>query len=303
MCKEKVRNLFKSSVDKDFLKVFSEGKKYDLDGNNLNLFSAKIENNEFKYSTLVDSLFDVFIDFCLSSKEKSKLGDGRKYVEAASKFRKYESNTGELGELLLFSFLETHLEAPKILSKMLLKTSTNDYVKGADGIHLKKLADGAYHLIFGESKLYKSIRSGVRDAFESIEEYINREKNNINDEVKLIGVHLPNEFEKEEHYEMIKRIIFPSEEEIELDKAFGIFTGFEIKFTDEELKIKNQEFRIVAKKKIEDMVERQFEFVKKQIDEKGLQAYTFYIYFMPFTDIDNVRKKIIENLMGAKNDF
>jgi hypothetical protein len=48
--------------------------------------------------------------------------------KARGKFIDYINNKGgELGELLLYCFLESHLKAPKILSKLELKTSTNHY--------------------------------------------------------------------------------------------------------------------------------------------------------------------------------
>ena len=70
----------------------------------------------------------------------------------------YKRQDGELGELLLFCFLESQLKAPKILSKLELKTTSGLYVNGADGVHFLKLEDGNYQLIFGESKMYVDIK-------------------------------------------------------------------------------------------------------------------------------------------------
>lgn len=84
---------------------------------------------------------------------------------AQERFRDYQSNDGEFGELLLYCLLESHLGAPKILTKMNLKTSHNDYVKGADGVHLLKLNDDEYQIVFGESKMYKNVRSGLKKCF------------------------------------------------------------------------------------------------------------------------------------------
>lgn len=55
-------------VDENFLEVFSTSVDYGIEPNTLSLFSVKIENNKFKYSNLVDLLFDVFINFCKSPK-------------------------------------------------------------------------------------------------------------------------------------------------------------------------------------------------------------------------------------------
>lgn len=54
--------------------------------------------------------------------------------------------------------MESQLKAPKILSKLELKTTSGLYVNGADGVHFLKLEDGNYQLIFGESKMYVDIK-------------------------------------------------------------------------------------------------------------------------------------------------
>ena len=74
--------------------------------------------------------------------------------KARKKFKEAVKNDEELGELLLFCFLEGHLDAPKILTKLELKASNQLYVNGSDRVHLKKLSDKKYQLIFGESKTY-----------------------------------------------------------------------------------------------------------------------------------------------------
>ena len=59
-------------------------------------------------------------------------------TKAKERLRKAESNEGELGEILLYSMLEAHLKAPKLLTKLELKTDPNHYVNGTDGVHLLK---------------------------------------------------------------------------------------------------------------------------------------------------------------------
>ena len=124
-------------------------------------------------------LLDPVIDYSISRqvKERYKNRPVTLSKKAREKFVEYARNNGELGELLLFCFLETHLGAPKILTKLELKTSTSHYVNGADGVHFLKLPDGNYQLIFGESKTYQDIDGAIRDAFKSIYNF----KNGIND--------------------------------------------------------------------------------------------------------------------------
>ena len=129
----------------DFLNSFDLLLKTTIDKNkrdSLNLYALKINANEFNYDNLEEQLVDPMIDYAISRKVK----------------KQYSKNDGELGELLLFCFLESQLKAPKILSKLELKTTSGLYVNGADGVHFLKLEDGNYQLIFGESKMYVDIK-------------------------------------------------------------------------------------------------------------------------------------------------
>src|SRR5699024_1508716 len=143
--------------DFDFLNSLEHLSRHCLDKHNNNklvLFILKINADEFDYATLNENLLDPLIDFSLSIKIRDKYADKPEALaaKAREKFVDYIHNKGELGELLLYCFLESHLNAPKVLSKLELKTSTNHYVNGSDGVHFLKLSNGNYQLIFGESK-------------------------------------------------------------------------------------------------------------------------------------------------------
>ncbi|MEK3824807.1 Hachiman antiphage defense system protein HamA [Paenibacillus sp. FSL K6-1558] len=302
-------NEFNPYVDDNFLDLFyHEIKNFDLDGLNtkVNLHTLKIENNAFVYSELVDKLFDCVVTYCLSRKELEVYKNNRGvYVKAIQKLRKWEHNDGELGEVLLYCFLESHLRAPKIFTKMELKTSPNDYVKGSDGVHILQIDHNNYQLIFGESKLEKSLQRALYDAFGSINDFMNRGTNNIHDEIKLLNTHLERESISPNLYEILKKIIFPSarEEEIFKDNAFGIFVGFEVSIDEESRKLSNSEFRKLIRSKIKAEVESQYSYIQKKIKEYNLHGISFYVYAFPFVEISDTRKRIIKNLMEANNDF
>lgn len=303
--------MIKTNINEKFLELFyHEIKDYELKECNskINLHVLRITNNKFDYYSLVDELHDNVIAYCLSPKELKELEDtfgGKKYNLAVKKLRDHENNEGELGEILLYCLLESHLKAPKILTKMELKTSTKDYIKGSDGVHLLQLNDTDFQLIFGESKLNKNFQRGLYEAFQSITDFINRPENNINDEILLINTHLKNEAITEEQYKYIKKVIFPNaqREEIYTDNAFSIFIGFNLELTDSDFKLPNSEFRKMVREKIARIVEKEYSYINKKIKEKGLEGYNFYIFVVPFFNLEETRKRIIENLKGASNDF
>ena len=133
------------------------------------------------------------------------------------KFRKIEDNRGELGEMMLFSFLEADLNAPKILTKMELKTNPNMYFHGADGVHYLKLPNGDYQLIFGESKAHLNLKEGIKAALDSINAFKN---NSIKDdesgslkgidfEKGLLNAYIANESYSDEERAFLKMLIYP----------------------------------------------------------------------------------------------
>ncbi len=301
----------KTQVNKDFLELFYheiDNLIIDEHSTRLNLHILKIENNKFSYFELVDSLFDGIVTYSLSRKEldlyKNSIG-GQKYVKAVQKLRNYESNEGELGEILLYCFLDSHLNAPKVFTKLELKTSNNDYIKGSDGVHLLKLDSKNYQLIFGESKLKKNLRDSLYDAFKSINEFITRKNNNIHHEIKLLNSNLEKEAINDELYKFLKKVIMPSPaiDEIYKDNAFAIFVGFDVKIDDKTKKLPNHEFRNKIRSQIKNKVEERIDYIKKKIKDYDLYGNCFYIYAFPFIKLEETRKRVIKNLKEANNDF
>ncbi len=299
----------KPTIDESFLELFYKEIECDIPDTHskLNLHILKIENNQFCYEELIKSLGNHMIPFALSRKVIQEFEKDKRYFElvknAASKFRNYNVNDGEAGELLLFCFLESHLKAPKILTKLEIKLSSKDYAKGSDGVHLLKIAERNYQLIFGESKLYQSLTDSITEAFKSINDFIKRDKNNIGNEIGLINSQLCKETFDEDLYQFLKSVIMPkanTEEPITKNNAFAIFAGFEINPTDDERKLGNSNFLKTIKERIKKEVEGKMEHIKKKIKEYDLHGYTFYVYVFPFTKLDETRKDIIQKITQSK---
>ncbi len=279
--------------------------KYGKD--RLNLYALKINANEFNYSNLQEHLVDPIIDYAVSREVKKQYSNrpGSLSKKAREKFREYSTNEGELGELLLFCFLETHLKAPKILSKLEMKTSTKLYVNGADGVHFLELEDGNYQLIFGESKMYKDIKVAFDKALKSLYEFKNEinekgdSKSGINYEKSLISDNLSKETFSDDEKKFLKSLVYPSRDQtFYVDDAFGIFIGFEIKVSDEEKELPNLQFRTLIHDRIKASVEGCLDIIIEGIRKYGLQGHDFYIYIVPFTDIDNNRKEILKEVIS-----
>lgn len=297
-----------SPFSKRLLNVLKHSKTYKINNgqNNLELFTCPINANKFEYARMIDSLVESVADFSISRKTKEQYSDSPMTlsIKAREKFRDYKENKGELGELLLFSFLEGHLNAPKILSKLELKTSNNMYVNGSDGVHFLKLPSGNYQLIFGESKLYADLTTGFRDAFQSINDFLKEEnqkgenKSGITYEKSLISSSVFRETWTNEEESFIEQLIYPTNDtSFEVDDAFGIFVGFEINLDEKQQRLPNDQFRTMIDEHINEIVASKVINIENYITKHKIFGHNFYMYIMPFIDIDISREKILEGLV------
>ena len=298
-----------SIPDKSFLDSFEHLGNFPLDTyrkNTLDLFMLRINANEFDYALLVNNLFEPIITYSLSRKVQADYANKPHTLtkKALTRFVDYCNNTGELGELLLYAFLECHLQAPKILTKLELKTSTSVYVNGADGVHYLKLPNGNYQLIFGESKTIDDMTDALRDAFTSIADFKNqvnkdgKAKSGINYEKSLISDNLTKETFSDEDTEFIRNLIYPKKENAFLvDDAFGVFIGYNMYISPDDKKLPNDVFRDKVKASICNAVKAKISLINKYIDDKGLTGHSFHIYILPFTDLAKSRKRVLEELI------
>lgn len=296
--------MIETNINSNFLDLFHHIiEDYELqNSNSLNVFTLKMQNNRFAYNDLVELLGNNLYYFALSRNEIQKLIDNKQFEtlvkKTKSKFRDYTSNEGELGEVMLYCLLEAHLNAPKILTKLELKTANNDYVKGADGVHLLKLDEENYQLILGEAKLDAKLKQGVYDAFGSISKLLKDGNKKLDFEFDLVNSQLVKEVYNEQQYEKIKKILIPSAktEDTYLDYSFGIFLGFEAKITNDEMNLSNSEFRTQIKNRIKQEVLDIISSINFQIKKEEFTGYQFYIYIIPFSDLADMRKEIIKDL-------
>lgn len=298
-----------SVPDKSFLDSFEHLGKFPLDSyekNELNLFMLRINANEFDYALLVHNLLEPIITYSVSRQVQQEYSSKPHTLtkKAISRFVNYCTNTGELGELLLYAFLECHLNAPKILTKLELKTSTSLYVNGADGVHYLKLPNGNYQLIFGESKTIDNLTDALRAAFTSIADFKNqvnkdgKPKSGINYEKSLISDNLIKETFSDEDAEFIRSLIYPTRENtFFVDDAFGVFVGYNLDIPADDKKLPNDIFHAKIKDKISKSITEKFALINKYIEENDLNGHSFHIYILPFSNLDINRKRVLEELV------
>ena len=299
-------SLLSNSRDR-FVNLFYEPKCFEINKKtNLYLHVLRIDSGEFAVASLFKELKNISMTYVLSRRKwRDVLADPSRMAEFVSdvqaKFKSPDAKAGEGGELLLYSFLEGHLGAPKILSKMELKTSYEHYVHGSDGVHLLEVQQNEYQLIFGESKMYAnndgasrgSARHAIKAAFRSMSEM---RKKNFDSDSWLIESELLKESVDAVDVDLLKRILLPSAASpvpLRKSNAFGVFIGYELdvtKYPFEEYT--NSQIEEYLKGLAYEEIEREMNTVRQEIASRGLGGYHFHMYALPFLK-HNVDGKIV----------
>lgn len=297
---------------KNAIRPFKHIRKFSIsknqDDGSIDLFLLPVNARNFDYQCVIDNLLESVADYSLSWKIRKDYNNKAMTLskKAREKFKVAKKNEGELGELLLFCFLEGFLEAPKILTKLSLKTSQNVHINGSDAVHLKKISDERYHLIFGESKTYSNLSRAFSDAFKSIREFkeeINlkgNKKSGIAYEKGLISSNVEADIFEDEDKEILDLLIYPEKRgnnKIKLDDAFSIFVGYQIDIKNEQIKCSNRDFQVEIENKVKSQIENFKDKIYKKIIENNLIGHSFYIFIVPFTEIEKNRKEILKGIL------
>lgn len=285
-----------------FNKVSEE--EFDIINKNwLRMFMLNTENKLFNYDELYEYILPnitkyVFDRRKIEEAEKDPKKSSTLILDALSHLRSITSDNdkgagGELGEILLYLFLEQDLHAPKLFSKVELKTTSKEYVKGSDGIHFKFRTlpnnDKVLQLVIGEAKIQNELKDGIKSAFESIDTYL---KNNIQDR-NLLDTHLMNQIVDDQEAIILKEYILSCPRK-KKETIFGIFIGYSIEYTGEQ-ETNDQYDQKVADENIKQVLG----FKQKIIDyinDYNVSNYEFNFYFLPFHNASRDRKVIIESL-------
>lgn len=297
-----------ATVDPEFLDNFHLLLTDQTENNTLKFYCPQIDANAFNYDNLILTLSDAAAHYCLSRRtwEEYKNKPMQLSRLVREKFRRLRTNDGELGELMLFSFLEADLNAPKIATKMELKTNPNMYFNGADGVHYIKLPNGNYQLIFGESKVYSDLMAGISAAISSIHSFktdtIKDEKTGetrgITFERGLISAHIAQETFSEEDKAFIKSLIYPkASSTYYVDTAFAVFVLYDITIPQDKRKLGNAEFRDWLFNNLTNTIKSNIKEIYAKITRKNLNGHSFYFYLVPFEKLDSTKTAVLEGAL------
>ena len=295
----------KGKFDKVFTPVSSE--KLSISANHdLQIFCLKFDDFDFDYFGLWKHLRNN-IGYYVYSRAQIK-----QYMEedelsalaydAIAHIKEMIANgkmpTGnELGELLLYIFLEQVLNAPKLMSKVEFANHGGIFTSESAGIHLLS-ADAAVHfnqVILGTSMINGDLQTAIDSAFADAQKLKNRKRYERRFvESNIFATSFP-----EKIYNQLEAIILPDETSGKKPPtAFGMFLGYTLNGVSAGGKTVNNYQNDVFNKLKADIL-NQVSFIESKITQYGLDGYSMYIYLLPFADADADKKDIMDKLLQS----
>jgi hypothetical protein len=262
-----------------------------------NFYLIKCSIDDILETEFISGISNLIIQYALKKDEYSDLSGKNAFAivkKAVSRFVT-SNTTGEPGELILFSLLETEKKAPQLINKMSLKTSKQMHYHGLDGIHIG-VENGEIILYFGESKMYQSFHSAVDNAIDDLNEFHNSaEKEKF--ELNLISNNIDVSKFKE-NVEEIKKIVDPysSYDKSQLRKKYVVFIGCNWDCIQKiDFKKITENISGILENCINTNRNKIFEKCKSKVKSSDINLIVEF-FIIPFKDVQRIRTMFLEEM-------
>lgn len=276
----------------------------------LRLFHLKIRNNKFNPEEMKTLLYRNIGEYVFSRAriERFKV-NGDAFAVGAQAIRVLNKNGGadvkgtgtELGEMLLYSFLEEKLNAPKLMSRVELSTDAKQYASTCDGIHLLtgQTSGLPYHqVVFGASSIVGDLTYAIDAAFDSILEI----ENNEDKELHMVDNVIFDRLLNEDEVELAKEIFLPTPNKTtSYNTSYSLFLGYTIGLDPTKYGV--AEYPQIVEEKMQEDIRRNIDYILKKINDNFLGQHSFYFYVLPFNDAEEEKKAIMEAVMKGDVDL
>lgn len=221
---------------------------------------------------------------------------------AADLFIKAQKSTkrnGECGELILYLLTEWVLEAPQVLAKMSLKTSSQMPIHGSDGIHVRfDKAKNRLKFYWGEAKFHASISSAIGSAVDSIASAIEYAK--LKEDINLVKrfAHLSG-LSVQAQKELVEYLDPLNTKYQNRVDASCCLIGFDFDGFGKAQKLKSEEIEDGFTKLLVSEIGVAASDLLKELGKKGVTHHEMEVFFLPFESVEKLRTDF-QNLIGWK---
>lgn len=207
----------------------------------------------------------------------------------------------ELGEMLIYAFLEEKLKAPKLMSRVELSTDAKKYGSTCDGIHLLTAGVSGMtydQVVFGSSSIVGDLQYAIDAVFERIIEI----ENNEDAELHMVDNLILDRLDKPTDIELAKKLFIPSpDEDLTYNTSFGVFLGYTLGLDSTQYNV--ADYPKIVEEKMQEDIRRNIDYILKKIKDNGLGQHSFYFYVLPFNDAEEEKRTVMEAVLKGDVDL
>lgn len=269
--------------------------------NKISLYIINVKNSQYDFSSLASFLGDVVEGFIFSREKVKEYYDSpikiRHLVDDAKASVKKSGYPDKevFSQLMLYSFLECAMEAPKIVNMI---EDANFEKSSADGLYFvpeDSIKKNKPSLLLGTSSiddnLDKAISNAIKDADECIE---SQENGSYTLDENIFNTHFPNDIA-----EKIINTIKNGESLFDNDISLGFFISFSLKVDKPKSSFKSsEEYRAHIMSLLEETIKSKIKWLYDTILKTKLSNYRLYFFFVPLDSVDEDVKQIMEVFYG-----
>lgn len=291
-----------------FASVFTEvnAHSYSLslpNPNKIRLFKLNVVNNEFDKSPISDFILDNISQYVYS---RTKIKDitshhniktiSTRAIRELEKDPIFSDQKITFCEIMLYSFMESSMFSPKILSGFELSGSTRTK-KYSSGIYLLPAGTVSTNnqIVFGCTKAHNNFTDAIDDVLNQASEI----KANRHKEIQLLDPSILNTILEPSVSEYVKSIVIPNKgSTIDTDDAFGLFITYSIDVPGKD-SMSNSAYRTALETKMDSDIKANLSYIISQITKHDLSTYSFYLFILPLDQVDNDTKAIMSMSVGG----
>ena len=260
---------------------------------NLRLYTLRYVDNEIDYTDLNLFLQRIIGSYVFNRVEHQKYTDnggatlGMKVEKAIKNEALFcgddDERKSQLGEILVYAFLEHVLKAYKLFSFIEAKKIHGQEKVRSHGAHLLELPNGESQLVIGVASIKDDLTDAITLAISEMA-YIKDHRNEYR-RIASPDSQPHRLFDPSTQSWLESRYSYSNIHKSFKNHSYGVFVGFSIpKGTDDS----NYE-NIISKK-----VHMAIPSILDAIDANGLKRFPLYVYFLPFTNAEDDEFRIIE---------
>ena len=267
--------------------------------NDIKLFYLNANQDGLDYKNLEKYLLRNIGRYVYSRKQIKDFKDDEALesigIEALREIKDLGVSGDELGNLLLYSFLECVLKAPKIFSNFEI---ASHHLSKSTAIHILSIVDEGLpynQLVFGTSNIQDNFIDAITKTIESISEIKKKEENNY----KFVSTPIFASSFDDETANRLKDVIVPTKEnKTSIPVGYSIFVGYKVDINPQDYS-NVAEYLDALKLKMQKDLTDNFNHIEDLIAKKGLINRSIYIYTLPFNNPILDKDEIIQNILSG----